>query len=42
MVWTLYNVIILGVTCAVAMENKQLRGRVRVTLKIPIILSSSG
>jgi cellulose synthase (UDP-forming) len=39
MVWTLYNVIILGVTCAVAMENKQLRGRVRVTLKIPIILS---
>ncbi len=38
MVWTLYNVIILGVTCAVAFENKQLRGRVRVTLKIPIIL----
>ncbi len=38
MVWTLYNVIILGVTCAVALENKQLRGRVRVTLKIPIIL----
>jgi len=39
MVWTLYNVVILGVTCAVALENKQLRGRVRVTLKIPIILS---
>jgi cellulose synthase (UDP-forming) len=38
MVWTLYNVVILGVTCAVALENKQLRGRVRVTLKVPIIL----
>src|SRR5580704_2114454 len=38
MVWTLYNVIILGVTCAVALENKQLRGRVRVTLKVPIVL----
>src|SRR5579863_2743753 len=38
MVWTLYNVIILGVTCAVALENKQLRGRVRITLKVPIIL----
>ena len=37
-VWTLYNVIILGVSCAVALEAKQLRTRVRINLKVPVIL----
>jgi cellulose synthase (UDP-forming) len=36
MVWTLYNVVILGVSCAVAYETKQERVHVRVSLQSPV------
>jgi cellulose synthase (UDP-forming) len=36
MVWTLYNIVILGVSCAVAYETKQERVSVRVSLQSPV------
>jgi cellulose synthase (UDP-forming) len=36
MVWTLYNIVILGVSCAVAYETKQERLYVRVSLQSPV------
>ena len=37
-IWTLYNVMMLGVVNAVAYETKQNRGQVRVSLKLPATL----
>lgn len=38
MIWTSYNLVILGVSCAVAFERKQVRLQVRVPLQVPVIV----
>ena len=37
-IWTVYNIIILGAACAVAFESEQHREHVRVALQIPVDL----
>ncbi len=39
MVWVLFNMVILGVAAAVALEQKQRRGSVRIDAKIPVRIS---
>ena len=36
MVWVIFNIVILGVAAAVALEQKQRRGSVRIDAKLPI------
>jgi cellulose synthase (UDP-forming) len=36
MVWVIFNIVILGVAAAVALEQKQRRGSVRIEAKIPV------
>ncbi|MGB9433057.1 MAG: UDP-forming cellulose synthase catalytic subunit [Candidatus Acidiferrum sp.] len=40
LIWTLYNIIILGTACAVAFESEQKREHVRVALQIPVEVHS--
>ena len=42
MVWVLFNIVILGVAAAVAHEQKQRRGTVRIEAKIPVQLTMQG
>jgi cellulose synthase (UDP-forming) len=42
MVWVLFNIVILGVAAAVAHEQKQRRGTVRIEAKIPMQLIMPG
>jgi len=39
LVWILFNLVILGVAAAVAHEQKQRRGAVRIEAKVPILLN---
>ena len=41
MVWVLFNIVILGVAAAVAHEQKQRRGSVRIEARIPMQLTTS-
>lgn len=38
MVWVIFNIVILGVAAAVALEQKQRRGSVRIEAKIPVLV----
>ncbi|HEY0796756.1 MAG TPA: UDP-forming cellulose synthase catalytic subunit, partial [Acidisarcina sp.] len=40
--WTLFNMVVLGVTLSICWEPRQRREAVRVTAKIPIAISSHG
>jgi cellulose synthase (UDP-forming) len=42
MVWVLFNMVILGVAAAVALEQKQRRGSVRIDAKIPVRITLPG
>src|SRR5579863_7377493 len=42
MVWVLFNIVILGVAAAVAHEQKQRRGTVRIEAKLPVKLTMAG
>jgi cellulose synthase (UDP-forming) len=42
MVWVLFNIVILGVAAAVAHEQKQRRGTVRIDARIPVLLTMQG
>ena len=41
-VWTLFNVVILGVTVAVCYERKQRRSAVRISARIPVKVTAGG
>ena len=42
MVWVIFNIVILGVAAAVALEQKQRRGSVRIEAKIPVLVTMAG
>jgi cellulose synthase (UDP-forming) len=42
MVWVLFNIVILGVAAAVALEQKQRRGSVRIEAKLPLRITTPG
>jgi cellulose synthase (UDP-forming) len=42
MVWVIFNIVILGVAAAVALEQKQRRGSVRIEAKIPVLVTLAG
>jgi cellulose synthase (UDP-forming) len=41
MAWVLFNIVILGVAAAVALEQKQRRGSVRIEARIPVRITAS-
>ena len=41
-VWTLFNIVILGVTVAVCYERRQRRGAVRIAARIPVRVTGNG
>jgi len=41
-VWVIFNIVILGVAAAVALEQKQRRGSVRIEAKIPVRVGKTG
>jgi cellulose synthase (UDP-forming) len=41
-VWTLFNIVVLGVTLSICWESRQRRGAVRVSVKIPVTIESNG
>src|SRR5581483_449892 len=40
--WTIFNIIILGVTIAVCYERKQRRNAVRIAARIPVKVTGNG
>lgn len=42
MVWVIFNMVILGVAAAVALEQKQRRGSVRIEARIPVLVTMAG
>ncbi len=42
MVWVLFNIVILGVAAAVALEQKQRRGSVRIEAELPLRMTMPG
>lgn len=40
--WTMFNIVILGVTVAVCYERKQRRSAVRITARIPVTVTGNG
>ncbi|KAA6463406.1 UDP-forming cellulose synthase catalytic subunit [Acidobacteria bacterium AB60] len=42
MVWVIFNIVILGVAAAVALEQKQRRGSVRIGAALPIQITAAG
>jgi cellulose synthase (UDP-forming) len=42
MVWVLFNIVILGVAAAVALEQKQRRSSVRIEAKVPVTVTLPG
>ncbi len=41
MVWVIFNIVILGVAAAVALEQKQRRGTVRIDAKLPVRITTA-